>query len=101
MGVNVPAAAADVEHSDVVAKCDELRWQNPGIWGQKGSRENVAECRSTRCECPQMSRFATAGEKREDMLALYQAEAIRKYGERTGKDMAGSLESWVRVRGVH
>jgi len=48
-----------------------------------------------------MSRFATAGEKREDMLALYQAEAIRKYGERTGKDMAGSLESWVRVRGVH
>ena len=39
--------------------------------------------------------------EREDLLGTYQIEAARRYGERTGTDMAKSLESWVRARGVH
>ena len=39
--------------------------------------------------------------EREGLLAQYRAEADRRYGERTALDMAQSLASWVRGRGVH
>jgi len=45
--------------------------------------------------------LAAPAQEREGMLGRYQAEAARRYGERTGTDMAKSLESWVRARGVH
>ena len=45
--------------------------------------------------------LAAPGAKREGMISIYQAEAIRRYGERTGTDMALSLASWVRARRVH
>jgi hypothetical protein len=39
--------------------------------------------------------------QREAILAAYEAGAIRRYGEATGAEMARSLASWVRARGVH
>ena len=45
--------------------------------------------------------LAAPGAKHGAMLAIYQAEAIRRYGESTGRDMALSLSSWVRARRVH
>lgn len=45
--------------------------------------------------------LAAPGAKHEAMLSIYQAEAIRRYGENTGRDMALSLASWVRARRVH
>jgi hypothetical protein len=45
--------------------------------------------------------LAVPAHEREDLLMTYQAEAARRYGERTGTDMAKSLGSWVRARGVH
>lgn len=39
--------------------------------------------------------------EREALLARYRAEAERRYGERTARDMAQSLASWVRGQGVH
>ena len=45
--------------------------------------------------------LAVPGAKHGAMISIYQAEAIRRYGERTGTDMALSLASWVRARGVH
>ena len=41
------------------------------------------------------------GAKHGAMISIYQAEAIRRYGESTGRDMALSLASWVRARRVH
>ena len=38
---------------------------------------------------------------RENLLLTYQAEKTWPYGERTGTDMAKTLETWVRARGVH
>ena len=45
--------------------------------------------------------LAAPGAKHGAMISIYQVEAIRRYGERTGTDMALSLASWVRARGVH
>ena len=45
--------------------------------------------------------LAAPGAKHGAMLSIYQAEAIRRYGENTGRDMALSLASWVRARRVH
>ncbi len=39
--------------------------------------------------------------EREALLARYRAEAERRYGEATGRDMALSLRGWVLARGVH
>lgn len=39
--------------------------------------------------------------QREGLLVRYQEEASRRYGERTGADMAGSLRCWVEARRVH
>ncbi|MBI4291287.1 MAG: hypothetical protein HY661_07410 [Betaproteobacteria bacterium] len=39
--------------------------------------------------------------QREKLLALYQFEATRRYGQAAGADMAGSLRSWIKARGVH
>ncbi len=39
--------------------------------------------------------------EREALLARYRAEAERRYGEATGRDMAASLRSWVSGQGVH
>ena len=45
--------------------------------------------------------LAVPANKREGILGRYQDEAARRYGEGAGADMASSLESWVRARGVH
>ena len=39
--------------------------------------------------------------QRDKLLALYQIEATRRYGQAAGADMAGSLRSWIKARGVH
>ncbi len=39
--------------------------------------------------------------EREALLGRYRAEAERRYGEATGRDMALSLRGWVLARGVH
>lgn len=44
---------------------------------------------------------APGAPKREAMLVIYKAEAIHRYGESTGTDMALSLASWVWARRVH
>ena len=41
------------------------------------------------------------GAKHGAMISIYKTEAIRRYGESTGTDMALSLASWVRARRVH
>lgn len=45
--------------------------------------------------------LAAPAAKRGAMLALYQAEASSRYGERTGTDMARSLRGWIIARRVH
>ncbi len=39
--------------------------------------------------------------EREALLGRYRAEAERRYGEATGRDMAASMCSWVLARRVH
>jgi hypothetical protein len=39
--------------------------------------------------------------QRDLLITIYRSEAIRRYGDRTGTDMALSMESWVRAKGVH
>ena len=38
---------------------------------------------------------------REALLARYQSEATKRYGERAGMDMTASLRNWIAVRGLH
>jgi len=35
------------------------------------------------------------------LLAQYQAEAGRRYGQAAGEIMAGTMRNWIEVRGVH
>lgn len=39
--------------------------------------------------------------QRETLLIQYQAEATRRYGAATGRDMARSMASWITARAVH
>jgi hypothetical protein len=39
--------------------------------------------------------------QREALLSIYRSEATHRYGERMGTDMARSMESWLRAKGVH
>ncbi len=39
--------------------------------------------------------------QRAALLARYQREATKRYGEQTGTDMAASLRNWIAVRGLH
>ncbi len=38
---------------------------------------------------------------RDALLTRYQQEAVLRYGEATGRDMAGSLRSWIEAGRVH
>jgi hypothetical protein len=39
--------------------------------------------------------------ERSALLTIYAAEASRRYGERTGADMAASFRGWINARAVH
>lgn len=41
------------------------------------------------------------GLQREGLLARYQIEAAKRYGQATGENMACGLRAWVKARGVH
>ena len=45
--------------------------------------------------------LAAPAAKHGALLTRYQAEAARRYGEATGRDMAASLRSWIEARRVH
>lgn len=39
--------------------------------------------------------------RRAALLADYQAQAARRYGEATAQDMAGTMHNWIAGKGVH
>jgi len=54
------------------------------------------DCRSVAVLLPYLLKF-----RGRVLLARYHQEAVLRYGERTGTDMAGSLRSWIEARRVH
>ena len=45
--------------------------------------------------------LAAPAHQREGLLAVYMAEAAKRYGRAAGEIMLVGLRSWVRARGVH
>ena len=39
--------------------------------------------------------------RREALLAGYQAEAARRYGEASARDMAASMRTWIAAKWIH
>ena len=84
------AAIMGIENGmDEATALQEARWQ--------ADRERCwrAFLRNAACVL-----VAPEGE-RAGLLAIYAAEASRRYGERSGADMAASLRGWVNARAVH
>ncbi len=74
---------------DEATAIKEARWQADKDRCWQGFRRNAQRV------------LAAPESEREVLLARYQAEATRRYGQAAGENMAGSLRAWVIARRVH
>jgi hypothetical protein len=83
------AAILEVENGwDAAKALQEARWQADRERCWRTFLRNAARV------------LAVDGAARDELLRCYQNEASRRYGDKTGRDMAVSLWKWVNGRGI-
>ena len=83
------AIMMESNHWDLATALREARWQADREKAWRAFQRNAQIV------------LAAPACQRERFLAVYQAEAARRYGPTAGELMLAGLRSWVQARGVH